>query len=80
MPRHFLPVPLSRRVKKQFYGSLNLDPVKAKMDFSTIVDEVIQQFTTKLGVDVTISVEVQAKYTDGFDESLQRSVKENQYA
>jgi len=67
----------SSKVKTQFYGSLNLDPVKAKIDFSTIVDEVMQQFTTKIGVDVTISVEVQAKSADGFDESLQRSVKEN---
>jgi hypothetical protein len=47
------------------------------MEFATIVEEVIQQFTTKLGVDVTISVEISARGTDGFDEALQRSVKEN---
>jgi hypothetical protein len=28
-------------------------------------------------VDVTISIEIQAKNADGFDEALQRSVKEN---
>lgn len=63
--------------KKQFYGNINLDPVKAKMEFATIVDEVVQQFTAKLGVDVTISVEVQAKNSKGFDEALQRTIKEN---
>jgi hypothetical protein len=42
-----------------------------------IVDEVIQQFTSKLGVNVSISVEIQAKSSEGFDEALQRSVKEN---
>lgn len=63
--------------KKQFYASIELDPVKAKMQFATIVDEVVQQFTAKLGVEVTISVEIQAKSRDGFDESLQRSIKEN---
>jgi len=63
--------------KKQFYGSINLNPVRAKMDFATIVDEVIQQFTAKLGVDVSISVEIQAKSGDGFDEALQRTIKEN---
>lgn len=63
--------------KKQFYGSLDLDPIKAKMDFATIMDEVVQQFTAKLGVDVTISVEIQAKSKDGFDEALQRTIKEN---
>lgn len=64
-------------IKKQFYGNIDLDPVKAKMDFATIVDEVVQQFTAKLGVEVSISVEIQAKSKDGFDESLQRTIKEN---
>lgn len=64
-------------VKKQFYGTIALDPVKAKMDFASIMDEVVQQFTAKLGVDVTISVEIEAKSRDGFDEALQRTVKEN---
>jgi hypothetical protein len=41
------------------------------------VDEVVQQFTSKLGVDVNISVEIQAKAKDGFDENVQRTVKEN---
>jgi hypothetical protein len=63
--------------KKQFYGTISLDPVKAKMDFATIMDEVVQQFTTKLGVDVMISVEIEAKTNAGFDEGLQRTVKEN---
>jgi predicted AAA+ superfamily ATPase len=64
-------------IKKQFYGNIDLDPVKAKMDFATIVDEVVQQFTAKLGVEVSISVEIQAKFKDGFDEAMQRTIKEN---
>ena len=63
--------------KKQFYGTISLDPVKAKMNFAIIMDEVVQQFTAKLGVDVTISVEIEAKSNAGFDEGLQRTVKEN---
>ena len=34
-------------------------------------------FRAKLGIEVTISVEIQAKSQDGFDESLQRTIKEN---
>ncbi len=64
-------------IKKQFYGTISLDPVKAKMEFATIMDEVVQQFTAKLGVDVTISVEIETKSNAGFDEGLQRTVKEN---
>lgn len=67
----------SSGTKKQFYGTISLNPVKAKMDFATIMDEVVQQFTAKLGVDVMISVEIEAKCNDGFDEGLQRTVKEN---
>ena len=47
------------------------------MDFATIMDEVVQQFTSKLGVDVKISVEIQAQRKDGFDEALQRIIKKN---
>jgi predicted AAA+ superfamily ATPase len=69
--------PIQTSIKKQFYGNIDLDPVKAKMDFATIVDEVVQQFTAKLGVEVSISVEIQAKFKDGFDEAMQRTIKEN---
>jgi len=37
----------------------------------------VQPFTAQLGVEVTISVEIQANKKDGFDESLQRTIKEN---
>jgi hypothetical protein len=47
------------------------------MDFATIMDEVVQHFTAKLGVDVKISVEIQAQSEEGFDEALQRIVREN---
>lgn len=63
--------------KKHFYGTISLDPVKAKMEFATIMDEVVEHFTAKLGVGVSISVEIEASSDDGFDEGLQRTVKEN---
>ncbi|SEH06532.1 ATP-binding protein [Candidatus Venteria ishoeyi] len=67
----------NKAVKKQFYGTINMDSLTAKMKFVDIVDEVVQQFTAKSGVDVSISVEITAKSQDGFDEGLQRTVKEN---
>ena len=62
---------------KRFYGTVTLDPVRAKVDFSTIIDEVVEQFTAKVGIDVNIAVEIQAESDHGFDESLQRTVREN---
>ncbi|MFP4062855.1 MAG: ATP-binding protein [Halochromatium sp.] len=64
-------------IKTQFYGSIELDPVKAKLDFAQIVDEIIEQFTARVGVEVTLSIDIQAKTKTGFDESLQRTIKEN---
>jgi len=47
------------------------------MDFSDIVNEVVQHFTSKIGVEVTIKVEVEAKASGVFDDDLQRTIKEN---
>ncbi len=34
--------------KKQFYGTIDIDPVKAKMDFAQIHDEIVEQFTARV--------------------------------
>jgi len=67
----------TKSIKKQFYGTITLDPLKAKMQFSDITKEVVEQFTTKTGVELKISVEIEAGSNSGFDESIQRAVKEN---
>jgi hypothetical protein len=63
--------------KKQFYASIDLDPIQAKRQFADLADEVVQQFAVRPGVRVRIAVEIQAESTTGFDEGLQRAVKEN---
>lgn len=60
-----------------FYGTISVNPVTAKTRFATLIDEVVEHFTLQLGVDVTISVEMEARTKDGFSESLQRTIKEN---
>lgn len=47
------------------------------MQFSDIMQEVVQQFSARTGVKVAISVEIEADAVDGFDETLQRIIKEN---
>jgi predicted AAA+ superfamily ATPase len=69
-------VPLLR-TKNIFYGSIKLDPITAKLDFAKIIDEVVQQFTTRTDVEVEIAIEIQAKSKNGFDDSIQRSIREN---
>lgn len=64
-------------VKKRFFGNIDLDPVKAKFQFSQIADEVVQPFTTQPDARVTISVEIHAESPKGFNEATQRAVREN---
>ena len=64
-------------LKKQFYGSIELDPILAKKQFADLVDEVVQQFTMRNGVKVKIAIEIRAESATGFDDGLQRAVKEN---
>ena len=69
------PAPLS--VKKQFCGNVELDPIQAKKQFADLVDEVILQFTSRPGIRVKIAIEIQAETSTGFDDNVQRAVKEN---
>lgn len=64
-------------VKKHFYGSIDLGPILAKKQFADLVDEVVQQVTVRPGVRVKIAIEIQAESAVGFDDGLQRAVREN---
>ena len=63
--------------KTVFFGQVELDPVKAKLQFSEVAEEVLMLFTSKPGVKVKVSLEIQAEAATGFDESTQRAVLEN---
>ena len=63
--------------KKQFYASIELDAIQAKKQFADLVDEVVLQFTSRPGVKVKIAIEIQAESAIGFDDGMQRAVKEN---
>ena len=68
---------MPQATKRQFYGSIELDPFLAKKQFADLVEEVVQQFTMRPGVNVKIAIEIQAESATGFDDGLQRAVKEN---
>lgn len=63
--------------KTRFFGSLELDAIRAKKTFADVVDEVVQQFSVRAGVKVRISIEIEADSPIGFDDGVQRAVKEN---
>ena len=69
--------PVATAKKRMFFGTVDLDPVKAKLQFSEVADEVLMLFTQKPGVKVRISVEIEAESPTGFDDGVQRAVREN---
>ncbi|WP_163373330.1 ATP-binding protein [Endozoicomonas acroporae] len=63
--------------KKRFFGTIDLDPQTAMMEFSDVVNEVLDHFVSKTGVQVSVSIDIRADAPEGFDEELQRTVREN---
>ena len=64
-------------MKHSFFGTVDVDPLIAKKQVSELVDEVVSHFSTKHHVKLRLTLEVQAESKVGFDEALQRTVKEN---
>lgn len=60
-----------------FFGTIELDPISAGLDFSNIMDEVVSNFTSKPGVKVTLKLDIEAHSDQPFDTNLVRTVKEN---
>ena len=67
----------SLQVKRSFYGTVELDPIKAKLAFAEIVDEVVQKFSARHDVKVSLHIELRAETASAFDDKIQRDVKEN---
>ena len=62
---------------KRFFSTVEVDATTATMDFSTMVNEVVQHFAAQAGTDVTITVEIEAQSQQGFESAFQRTIREN---
>lgn len=62
---------------KLYYGSVTLPPLTAVSEFMTVYEEIVQLFTQRHDTTVSITIDVRAETTGVFDESLQRSIREN---
>lgn len=68
--------PSSPAKKTTFFGTVDLNPNQAKVQFSDVADEVLM-LLNRSGVKLRISVEIEAELPAGFDDGVQRSVREN---
>lgn len=62
---------------KRFYGTVNLDPIRAGRDAQQVIEEVVQHLTGLPGATVEITMEIQAKVADGFPDDVVRTVTAN---
>ena len=63
--------------KTRFYGTVELDPVKAQMQFAEIQRELIHHLQNPANAKVRIRVDIEAENPDGYDENTERTVREN---
>ena len=71
------PPPATTTQPTRFFGTAAVSPDSATLDFSKIVNEVIQHFAAQSGVNVTVTIEIEATAREGFETALQRTVREN---
>ena len=66
--------------ERRFFGTVELDAVRAKFEFSQIADEVLMQFAQRSDVRLRIRVDIEAESVAPFDDGLKRIVRENSHA
>jgi hypothetical protein len=65
------------KVFHRFYGKVSIDATRAGRDSSKVAEEVISQFTSKIGTKVKVTLHIEVEMDNGADEKLIRDVSEN---
>ena len=71
------PAPTQAAKFKRFYGTVNLDPIRAGRDAQQVIAEIVQHLTSLPGADVKITMDIEAKVSDGVPADIVRIVTEN---
>jgi hypothetical protein len=66
-----------RKVLSRYYGRVGIDAQRVNKDVGLIVEEVVERLTSQVGCEVEITLEINAKRPDGFDEGMVRTISEN---
>lgn len=72
-----VPVPPPAVGKTRFFGSKELQADRLATDFKKLSDEVLAPLGAVPGVDLRVTVEIEAVAPEGFDDSKIRAVSEN---
>ena len=71
------PPVIQQRSPRRFFGTIQLDAIRAGRDMSVVTEEVVQHLSALPGAKVEVSVEISATVKDGVSESVRRIVNEN---
>ena len=74
-PGVYVPVPAPG--KKRFFGTKELSPDRYAVDFKKVTDEVLAHLASTPGVQLRVTIEIEASSAEGFDENKVRTVSEN---
>jgi hypothetical protein len=67
----------TKKVLARYYGRVGIDARRVNKDIGLIVEEVIERLTGQVGCEVEITLEINARRPEGFDESTVRTISEN---
>jgi hypothetical protein len=67
----------SQGAPTHYFGSIELDPVRGALQYSTIAAEIINLFSRRPGSKLRIRVDIEAEDAEGFDTDTVRAVREN---
>ena len=62
---------------KRFYGTVNLDSIRAGRDAQRVIEEIVQHLTSLPGANIEVTMEIQARVSDGIPDDVVRTVTEN---
>lgn len=67
----------TKKAPSRYYGRVRIDAQRVNREIGVIVEEVIERLTGQMGCQVEITLEINARLPDGFDESTVRTISEN---
>jgi hypothetical protein len=56
---------------------VQFNPQRVHEDIGSVVEEVVERLTSQIGCQVEITVEIDAKRSEGFEEGTVRTISEN---
>ena len=71
------PAITARKRPTRYFGTVELDPVKAQLQFSKVATELVELFASSTSARVRIRLDIEAEDPQGFDESTERAAREN---